>query len=74
MATLFREKNLDRVSNPDVLDSYIRIAHPGVWMVLVAILLLLAAAIIWGVFGTVTIDRAGYLVIDEACAKSLLED
>ena len=64
MATIFREQNLDRVSNTDTLDDYIHIASPGVWMVLIVIILLLAAGIIWGFFGTVNVDTTGVLVVE----------
>ena len=64
MASIFREQNLERVSNPDTLDDYIRIANPGVWMVLGVIVLLLVAAIIWGIFGTVNVDADGVVVVN----------
>lgn len=48
---LFRKKSIDRVSSPEQLDAYIRVANPGVWMVLIAIALLLAGACVWGVLG-----------------------
>ena len=64
VASIFREKNLERVSNPDTLDDYIRIASPGVWMVLVVIILLIAAALVWGLLGTVNVDSQGVLVVE----------
>ena len=48
---LFRKKSIDRVSSPEQLDAYIRVANPGVWMVLIAIALLLVGACAWGVLG-----------------------
>ena len=48
---LFRKKSVDRVSSPEQLDDYIRVANPGVWMVLAAIVILLAGVIVWGVIG-----------------------
>ena len=48
---LFRKKSIDRVSSPEQLDSYIRVASPGVWMVLIAIIVLLAGVCVWGVLG-----------------------
>ena len=48
---LFRKKSIDRVSSPEQLDAYLRVANPGVWMVLIAITLLLAGACIWGILG-----------------------
>ena len=48
---LFRKKSMDKLSSPDQLTDYIRVANPGVWMILVAIVLLLAGACVWGMYG-----------------------
>ncbi|MBE5893582.1 MAG: hypothetical protein E7286_09460 [Lachnospiraceae bacterium] len=48
---IFRKKSIDRVSSPEQLDAYIRVANPGVWMVMIAIVLLLTGACVWGVLG-----------------------
>jgi hypothetical protein len=48
---LFRKKSLDKVSSPEQLNEYIRVANPGVWMVLAAIVILLAGVVVWGFIG-----------------------
>jgi len=48
---IFRKKSIDRVSSPEQLDSYIRVANPGVWLVLIAIAVLLVGVCVWGVLG-----------------------
>lgn len=48
---LFRKKSIDRVSSPEQLDAYLRVANPGVWMVLIAIALLLVGVCVWGILG-----------------------
>lgn len=48
---LFRKKSIDRISSPEQLDAYIRVANPGFWTVLLAIVVLLAGVCVWGVFG-----------------------
>ena len=48
---LFRKKSIDRVSSPEQLDAYIRVANPGVWLVLIAIAALLVGVCVWGVLG-----------------------
>ena len=45
---LFRKKSVDKVSSPEQLNEYIRVANPGVWMVLAAIVILLAGVVVWG--------------------------
>ena len=36
---LFREKNLNKISSPEQLDDYIRVAGPGAWLLLAGLLL-----------------------------------
>lgn len=48
---IFRQKSIDRVSSPDQLDDYIRVTNPGVWMILISIILVMAGSIVWGTFG-----------------------
>ena len=48
---LFRKKSLDRVSSPEQMNDYIRVTHPGVWLPLGAIALLLAGLILWAAVG-----------------------
>lgn len=48
---LFRKKSIDRVSSPEQLNEYIRVANPGVWIVLAAIVILLVGICVWGVLG-----------------------
>lgn len=44
------QKSLNRVKSPEDLNDYIRVANPGVWLVLVAVVILLAGVCIWGFF------------------------
>lgn len=49
--TVFRDKAIERISSPDLLNDYVRLSDPGVWFVLAAITALLTGACIFGVFG-----------------------
>ncbi|MGN0996048.1 MAG: hypothetical protein ACI4PG_03995 [Candidatus Ventricola sp.] len=51
--TIFRKTSVDRLRSPEQLNEYIRVASPGVWLILGAIILLLIGVIVWGVFGTI---------------------
>lgn len=51
--SIFREKSLQRVSSPEELNDYIRVTTPSVWVVLAALVLLLAGMLAYSVFGTV---------------------
>ena len=51
--SIFREKSIEQVTSPESLNDYIRVTTPPVWLVLAAMLILLAGILIWCVFGTV---------------------
>ena len=48
---IFREKSLNKVKSPENLDDYIKVSNPGVWLLLVCVIILLAGACVWGIFG-----------------------
>ena len=52
-STLFREKNLERISSPEKLNDYLRVTSPGIWLVLGMVIVLLAGVCIWGVLGRI---------------------
>ena len=49
--SIFRKASLDRISNPEQLNDYIRVTNPGVWMIMGAVILLLTGICVWSVFG-----------------------
>ena len=50
---LFREKSLEAVESPEALNDYLQVTSPGVWMILISVILLLIGGIIWGIFGRI---------------------
>ncbi len=60
---LFRQKNLDRISTPEQLRDYIHVTTPGIWIVLLAIIILLAGVLIWGAFGSIQVHNAAGEVV-----------
>lgn len=50
---IFRQKSIDKVKSPEKLDEYIQVSNPSIWLLLVSIVVLLAGACVWGVFGHV---------------------
>ena len=57
MSDIYREKNINRVNQPEDLNDYIRVTTPSVWIVLIAIALILVAILGWMVFGTVEVHE-----------------
>ncbi len=50
---IYRKKVLDKAKSPDNLDDYIHLSNPGVWLLLVSVIVLLVGALIWGIFGKI---------------------
>ena len=44
---LFRKESIERVSSPEQLSDYLRVTSPTVWVVLAAVILLLASLFVW---------------------------
>ena len=42
-----------RISSPEQLDDYLKVTSPKVWVLLVAVVLLLAGLLLWGSFTTI---------------------
>ena len=61
---IFRKKSLERISSPEELNDYIRVANPGVWLILIGIIVLLGGIIVWAVFGKVETRVSGVCVTE----------
>ncbi len=47
MEQIYRKKSLERIESPENLDQYLRVTGPSVWMILAAVIVLLAGLLIW---------------------------
>jgi HlyD family secretion protein len=56
---IFRKVALERLSSPEQLDQLMEVTSPGSWLALAGLGALLAAALTWGVFGTIPTEAAG---------------
>jgi len=57
--TLFRKKAMARISSPEDLTSYLRVTSPGMWIILAAVIVLLAGLFAWSAVGTLEDRLAG---------------
>ena len=49
--SIFDLESDDRVKSPEKIDEYIRVATPGVWLIISALTLVFAALLLWGFIG-----------------------
>lgn len=54
MAQLYRKAVLDRIDSPEQLDKALVVTSPMSWLALIGITVMIAAAIVWSIFGTVS--------------------
>jgi HlyD family secretion protein len=61
---MFRKTALESLAAPDQLDDALRITRPRAWIALAAILLILASALLWSIFGTLpaSVDGQGIIM------------
>ena len=48
---IFRKKSIDKVSSPESLNDYVKVASPSIWIILIGIIILLIGVCAWGVLG-----------------------
>lgn len=62
---IFRKKSLDRISSPEQLNDYIKVSNPSVWIIIIAVFCIFAAALYWGIAGriptTVAVNGISYV-------------
>ena len=51
MEQIYRKKSLDRVKSPEELNDYVRVTNPGIWMILIAVVILLVGVVVWAATG-----------------------
>lgn len=62
---IFRKKSIEQIQSPDNLKEYIKVVNPGIWIVFIAVLLLLAGAFVWGTFGKIEDKVAVTVTVDD---------
>lgn len=61
---LFRKKSLEKISSPEQVNDYIKTSSVGVWVIFCAAAILLAGAVIWGIFGKIDITVGGVAICE----------
>ena len=61
---LFKKSSIDKVSSPEQLHDYVRVANPGLWMVISAIVILLSGIVVWGFIGKIDTTMTTAIVAD----------
>src|SRR3954471_23620092 len=54
--SIFREKALARLSSPEQLDQVMQVTPLRGWLALLALAVVVAAAVAWGIFGSIPVE------------------
>ena len=66
---VFRKKTLDRISSPEQLTDYLSVTNPGIWVILAAVILLLAGVFAWSMAGTLETKAEVKVVVSDHTAQ-----
>ena len=73
-SNVFRQQSLDSISSPEQLQDYLRVTNPGMWMLLAAVISLLAGLFAWSMVGELETLADGAAVVDHGQAVILVAD
>ena len=62
---LFRKESLERISSPEQLNDYLRVTNPGIWLLLIAVIVLLAGVFLWSTQASIESFIRGTGVVNE---------
>ena len=72
--SLFRKKSEEYINSPEKLDHYLHVTSPGVWVLLLAVIILLVGACVWSVLGRLETHVSVAVVLDQdKCAAYVPE-
>lgn len=66
---LFRREAMKRISSPEDLTSYLRVTDLGMWIILAAVIVLLAGLFAWAAVGTLETTVNAAAVVDNHTAR-----
>ena len=72
--TMFRKESLDHISSPEQLNDYLHVTTPTVWVILLAVIILLAGIMVWGSFTTIESFAGGTAQVEDGVLTLYFED
>ena len=72
--SLFRQESLQRISSPEQLTDYLKVTNPGIWIILVAVILLLTGLFVWSFTGKLETTSVASAVVKNGTAEIYITD
>ena len=71
---IFRKESLDQISSPEQLNDYLRVTNPAVWLVLTAVILLLAGMLLWASVASIDSFASGTAQVQDGNMRIVFDD
>ena len=72
--SIYREKTLERISTPDQLTDYLKVTNPGIWVILAAVIILLAGIFVWSCTGVMETKADAKVIVKNNVAEVAIND
>ncbi len=72
--TLFRKNSMEQITSPEQLNDYLRVTNPAVWVVLIAVILLLAGFLVWASFANIDSYMTGTAQVENGNMVIIFDD
>lgn len=73
-SSLFRKESMDRIQSPEQLNDYMHVTNPTVWVVLAAVILLLAGMLVWSSVASINSYASGTAQVQDGSMLVVFDD
>ncbi|MBQ7473286.1 MAG: hypothetical protein IJS79_02935 [Oscillospiraceae bacterium] len=73
-SSLFRKESVDHIQSPEQLSDYMRVTNPSVWVVLIAVIVLLAGMLVWSAAAQIDSFAPGVADVRDGEAVMIFDD
>ena len=72
--SLFHKNSMEQITSPEQLNDYLRVTSPAVWVVLIAVILLLAGFLVWASFANIDSYVTGTAQVENGSMVIIFDD
>ncbi len=73
-SSLYRKESMERIRSPEQLNDYMHVTNPTVWVVLAAVIILLAGVLIWGSMASLDSFASGSAQVKNGAMIVIFDD
>lgn len=73
-SNLFRKESMEHIQSPEQLNDYMHVTNPAMWIVLAAVIVLLAGLLVWGASARIESYAAGTAQVQDGAMIVRFDD